>query len=392
MQISLKELPNSRIQYGVELEETETAEFFAEALKNLAAKTTVTGFRPGKAPADVVRSQIKPEELREEAYSLAARAGWNKIAEESQVLPIEDPSVEVEKFEEGDPGKLVFSFDIRPKVTVKDWQKIRADEIPISAVTDEEVDNVITSLGRAHAQTLVKLEPAETGDKLEITFSGAINHVSKDKLAAKKFALILGQGGIVPGFEDHLVGAKRGETKKFSVRFPQDHFDKELADKTVEFEVEIDEVFRLVLPPHDAVFAEKFGHDSFDKLRLAVREDLERHKNEEAFIQRKAKWLAEFDKKVTTTVPRSLLKAEVDRSRQAWSSFLTERSINAQDWLTRRNITMEKLEEDWQKAAESSVRIGLGLAEVAKEMGKELKNDQDYQELLDELVNSPKKS
>lgn len=389
MKITDEALPQSRIKYTVEIDEAETAEFFTEAAENLAKKINVAGFRPGKAPANIVRGQVGSDELREEAYALAARQAWSKIAETSKVLPIEDPSVEVEKFEEGSSSRLVFSFDIRPEVKVKDWRKIKADKVTVAEVSDEEVDEVIKSLGRAHAKTLLKLEPAVVGDKLEVTFSGSINGVKKDKLTANKFQLILGQGGVVPGFEDNLMGVRRGDKKSFAVTFPKDHFDKDFAGQKIDFEVSVEDVFSLVLPAHDNKFAETFGHKTFNELLKAVKEDLVRHKEEEAQIQRKAKWLAEFDKRVEAVIPQSLLRAEIDRSRQAWSSFLAERNIKAEEWLERRNTTLEKLEADWSKAAESSVRIGLGLAQIAKELGKELKNDQDYQDFLEELVKSP---
>lgn len=390
MEISHTLLPKSRVSYSVTFPETEVAEFFNEASATLGRKVKLPGFRPGKAPAELVRSQLGADELREEAYSLAARLAWQKIATDSPVLPIEDPAVEVEVFAEGKAGKLIFSFDVRPEVKISNWRSIKTTEVKLDPVTDKEVADVIISLGKAHAQTLVKIEPAQIGDRVEITFSGSIGGIKKDKLAAKKFALTLGDGAVVPGFEDHIVGLKRGDATKFSVMFPQDHFDKELAGQAVDFELTVDEVFRVVLPEHDAKFAEKFGHKTFDELRTAIKEDLVRHKEEEAYVQRKAKWLAEFDKKVATEVPESLIRTEVARSKDAWSSFLLERNLNPADWLERRGTTMEKMIEDWTKAAESSVRIGLGLAEVAKELGRELKSDEDYQAMLDELVKAPK--
>jgi trigger factor len=390
MEITHKSLPKSRIAYTVTIPETEIAEFFSEAAENMAKKINVPGFRPGKAPADVVRGKLSPEELREEAYSLAARLAWQKIAVDSRVLPIEDPAVEVTAFEEGKAGELVFAFDVRPEVKVGSWKSIKVTAPKIEPVTDQEVEDVITSLRKAHAQTVVKIEPAQIGDRVEITFSGAIGGVKKDKLTAKKFALTLGDGAVVPGFEDHIVGLKRGDTAKFEVTFPTEHFDKELSGKAVAFELEVDEVFAVVLPEIDAKFAEKFGHDKIEELRSAIKDDLMNHKDEEAHVQRKAQWLAEFDKKVTTEVPENLVRTEVGRSKDSWSSFLMERNLNPKDWLERRGTTMEKMIEDWTKAAESSVRIGLGLAEVAKELGKELKSDEDYQAMLDELVKAPR--
>lgn len=390
MEITHKQLPKSRVAYTVTLPETEVAEFFSEAAENLAKKINVPGFRPGKAPADVVRGKLTAEELREEAYSLAARLSWQKIAVDSPVLPIEDPAVEVTSFEEGKAGELVFAFDVRPMVKLGNWKSIKTKTPKVEPVTDQEVDDVITSLRKAHAQTILKIEPAEKGDRVEVTFEGAIGGVRKDKLTAKKFSLTLGDAAVVPGFEDHVIGLKRGGSAKFEITFPAEHFDKELAGKVVAFELTVDEVYRVVLPEIDPKFAEKFGHDTLDELKTAIKEDLENHRNEESHVQRKAQWLAEFDKKVTTEIPESLVRTEVARSKDSWSSFLLERNLNPKDWLDKRGTTMEKMIEDWTKAAESSVRIGLGLAEVAKELGKELKSDEDYQAMLDELVQSTK--
>ncbi len=390
MDITHTTLPKSRVRYTVTIPETEVAEFFTEAVATLAAKTKLPGFRPGKAPADVVRARLDVDELREEAYSLATRVAWQKIAQDSPVLPIEDPAVEVEAFSEGSAGTLTFAFDVRPAVTLGDWKKIKSGSVSVESVGDTEVNDVIESLRRAHAKTLVKVGAAEKGDKVEVSFAGSIGGVRKDKLTAQKFGLILGAGAVVPGFEDHVIGAKRGEKKAFSIPFPADHFDKELAGQNIDFALTIDEVFQLVLPEKDASFAETFGHKTFDELYAAVKEDLIRHKEDEAKVQRKAKWLAEFDKIVKTEVPESLVKSEVARSQEAWQAFLQERQLNPKDWLEKRGTTIEKMVEDWTKAAESSVRIGLGLAEVAKELGRELTSDEDYQTMLDELVDQSK--
>ncbi len=388
MQITHKSLPKSRTEYSVTLEEQETAEFFSEAVGRLSASVKVAGFRPGKAPANLVRGQLESGALREEAYSLAAQQAWSKIAEENKVLPIEDPKVEVEAFDEGKEGKIVFSFDVRPEVKLGDWKKIKIDQIKAEKISQAEVDDVLDSLSRANAKTVIKIEPAQIGDKLEISFTGSVGGVRKDRLVANKFAVTLGQGGVVPGFEENLIGAKRSEVKKFAVTFPNEHFDKELAGVDVDFEVTIDEVYKLILPERDDQFAIQFGHKTYAEFLKAVEEDLFKHKEDDHLVQKKAKWLAEFEKKVTTDIPQSLIEAEIGRSRQSWSSFLTERSLSAKDWLDRRQMTMEQLEADWQKAALSSVKIGLGLSEVAKGIGKELKSDVDYQELLDQLVNN----
>ena len=145
MEIERQNLPKSRCQFVASLSPDEVATHFDYALKNLAASVKLPGFRPGKAPANLVKEQIDSAKLREEAYSLAVQASWREITKllatsdwqssqnskqksqkpdaRSQMLaiPIQDPEVELGEFEEGQPAKITFEFDVRPEVNFRRW-------------------------------------------------------------------------------------------------------------------------------------------------------------------------------------------------------------------------------------------------------------------------------
>ena len=386
MNITYKKLPQNRYKYEVEISAAKVDEYFGHALKHLAEGQKLPGFRKGKAPEKLVKEQIDPTLLREEAYSLAVRDAWLEIIKDLKETPIEDPQVEVGVFEEGIDAKLSYEFDVKPEVKIGDWQKISIKADKQSEVTDKEVDEVINSLSRGYASTIVKLDESVLGDKLEVSFTGSVDNVVKDKLTAKKFELILGTDGVIPGFAEELVGLKKGEDKKFTLDFPKDHFDKEFAGKKVTFDVHVDEVYEVVMPEIDAEFAKKFGHETPNELRTAIKTDLQDRKKDEQFSVQKAKWLAEFEKKVTVQIPKSLIENEVARTKESWENFLESRHISREDWLTRQDTTMDKLQKDWEVAAKSSVTIGLGLGEVAKELKKELKTNDDFHQMLDDLV------
>jgi len=386
MELESKALIPSRRQFKVELASDEVEAAFDHALQRLAQSVKLQGFRPGKAPLPLVRQQLEPEKLRQEAYSIAVGKAWQQIVKQLNEAPIQDPEVQLETFEQGKPAKVTFEFDIRPQVSVGRWQKIKLKAARDEAVSDKEVEAMITSLSQAHAKTRIKLAPAAKGDKVDVSFEGSIRGVRQDKLTSKNFPLVLGGSNTIPGFEDQLLGLKKGKKKKFQLRFPKDHFDKNLADQLVDFEAEIDEVFEVILPELNQEFAEHFGHKTTAALRKAIRQDIASRKQNEQFVTQKAKWLAEFQKLVKTEVPKTLIDAEVARSREQFEKFLTGRSLTQENWLKDRGLTLEKLEADWQAAAHSSVTIGLGLAEVAKELKKELKSNEEFQELLDELV------
>lgn len=386
MKVESQKLAKSRLKFEVMLTTEEVAVHFEHALEPLSKSVRLAGFRPGKAPANLVKEQIDQTKLREEAYGLAVQSAWREAVKNLKELPIQDPEVELGDFEEGKMAKLTFEFDVRPEVKVGSWQKIKLGKTKEEEVNDAEVNELIDSLRRAHAKTIAKLTPAKTGDKVHVNFTGALGGIRQDKLSSKEFPLIIGQANTIPGFDEQVIGLKKGDTKKFALTFPKDHFDKTLAAKLVDFEAEVTEVFDVILPELNDEFAKGFGHTKAEQLVKAVREDIGTRKKDEQFISQKARWLAEFEKLVKADLPESLLTAEVERSREAWRAFLQERHINEGEWLKSRQLTLEELEKDWHKAAEASVKIGLGLAEVAKEMKKEMKSNEEFQSLLDELV------
>ncbi|MDZ4243607.1 MAG: trigger factor [Candidatus Doudnabacteria bacterium] len=386
MKVSSQKLAKSRLKFDVELTAEEVDGYFQHALKRLAESVKVSGFRPGKAPVDIVKEQIDQTKLREEAYGLAVQSAWREAVKNLKELPIQDPEVELGDFEEGKMAKLTFEFDVRPEVKVGSWQKIKLGITKEEEVNDAEVNELIDSLRRAHAKTIAKLTPAKTGDKVHVNFTGSLGGVRQNKLSSKEFPLVIGQSNTIPGFDEQVIGLKKGDTKKFALTFPKDHFDKTLAVKLVDFEAEVTEVFDVILPELNDEFAKGFGHTKAEQLVKAIREDIGTRKKDEQFINQKARWLAEFEKMVKCELPESLLVAEVERSRGAWRAFLQERHINEGEWLKAREITLEQLEKDWHKAAEASVKIGLGLAEVAKSLKRELKSNEEFQQLLDDLV------
>jgi len=386
MQTSHQKLPNSRLRYVAELSTLEVNEYYETAAKRLASAVKITGFRPGKAPLNLVREQLKPESLREEAYTLAVQGCWQNITKDLTSGPIHDPEVAVGEFNENSVAKIEFEFDIRPTVEVKKWQTIKPKSVKQEPVTDKQVDEVIESLQKANAQTIVTIEPAKQGDKVEVTFTGELNGQKQEKLSSKHFPLVIGENTVIPGFAEQLIGLKKNDQKKFTLTFPADHFDKELAGQKIVFEAMVEEVYTIILPKATDELAKKFGHTTLPELKVAIKEDLERQQEEELFTQKKAAWLAEFEKCVEAEVPESLVKAEIERARSSWQEFLSSRHLKADDWLARHETSLEEMEKGWRTAATSSVKIGLGLAKVATEQKKTLENNDDYQKFLDDLV------
>lgn len=391
MEINHQKLPKSRLSFTVKLTNQEVDGYFNQALEKLASLVKLPGFRPGNVPLELASDQIEPDKLREEAYSFAVRDAWIKILKDLKEKPIHDPEVEVGVFEKGKDSQLEFTFDYKPAVKLKDYKKITltTPENP-APVEDKNVDEVINSLRKGSATTVITAKPAEVNSKIEITFEGKINNQTVQNLSAKNFPVVIGDKAVIPGFEEELIGLKKGDKKTFKLPFPKEHFDKELSEKEVTFDVIVEDVFDVFLPEMTDEFAKKFGKDTVKSLRESIKEELENRNKTENNTKRKAEWLAQFEKLVDVEIPESLIKAEVERSEVSWREFLAERTLNPEEWLKSRGTNLEKMREDWHKASISTITVGLGVAEIANSINHELKNNEDFQKVLELLVSEAK--
>jgi len=386
MKIQKFDLPKSAVKVLVEAEREDTISYYKEALEHLAKHTELSGFRAGKVPMNLVRQKVGEEALKEEAVRAAVSDMWKKAVEEIKDMPLNDPQIDIEEFDEEKGAKIVFEYDTKPVVNIGNWKKIKIKAEKENKVEDKEVDQLIESFAKSRAKESAKSGESKKGDKLEINFEGSIENVRKDKLSANKFPIILGDSGTIPGFDDNLTGLKKGDKKEFDVDFPKDHFDDNFKGKKAHFEVEVLEVFELDPPKIDDEFAKTIGQKTLPELKDMLKKDLQKQRDEESDAITKTKWLDELEKLIKTEIPESLIRAEVQRMRNELDEFLNKRNLKKEDWLSTRKMTEEALVQQWEAAAEKTVRVGLGLMELAKEENVPLPDNEAYQKFVDKIV------
>jgi|GEM_PF-1788371 len=388
MKLTREALPQSRQKITVSLTEQDTVDFFTQAKKQLVKGVKVSGFRPGKVPEAIALKQLIPDQIREEALRLVVASCWQEALKNIEQLPIEDPTVEVEKFSEKGPGRFIFLYDHRPNVKLGNWQGIKVKKEKATLVADKDIEAALKSFAQSRAQRLAKNAPAAKGDELQVNMKGSIAGQPVKKLTVEKMSLQLGRAGLIPGMEEKLLGIKRNEVRQFSLLLPTNHFEKDLAGKKVDFKVEAKEVYSLIVPEATDELAKEAGYKTLADMRQKLQEYMAKEQVANAKAKQEAQWLKEFEKQVTVELPQSLITKEVERLRQQWQEFIAQRNLSAKDWLEARQTTLAEMEKDWQKSAVGQLKIGLGLAEIAKVKKTELKDENDFRSLLSELSGS----
>lgn len=330
----------------------------AARLVKMARTIKMPGFRPGKVPMKLVQQQFAAQ-ARSEAFTEAVQMQFGNVVREQKLRVAGNPKIE--PLESADPGQVAFSatFQVYPDIELADLSDAVLEQA-VLPVGDAEVEKTIKVLRKQRVTFFAADKNAAKEDRLTIDFRGTQEGEPFDGGAAEDFPLVLGAGSLLPEFEANLEGMALGESKTFPLTFPDDYQAKDLAGKTVQFEVKIKSVEAPRLPEIDEEFAKSLGVPSGDVslLKADVRTNLEREVKKRLHARVKNEVMNLLLEKHTFDVPTSLCDQESHRLAEEALSNLASRGMNVKDI---------PVEPTWFLAqAERRVRLGLLVAEAVK--------------------------
>ena len=328
-------------------------------------KVRVPGFRPGKAPARVIKQRYKDQILHDVAQDLIPRAVDDALRERGMEA-VDTPDIRDVSVEDGRPLTFTASFDTVPPFEPGDYSTL-ALRRPSSRVDEDAVDQALQRLrDRAARFEPVEGRGVEAGDivvvDLERGFSGE-SPEEQDARPRNDVTIELGAKANPPGFDDQLLGLEAGATKTFTIHHPSDYAIAELAGTDVAYTVKVKGLKRRIRPELDDEFAKDLGEfDTLAALRARVREDLEHQARHKAEGEVRADLMKQLSLRVPFEVPPSLLEREIDRRIEDFAHRLIEQNIDPRqagvDWTAFR--------ESQRDAAREAVAGAIVLDEVAR--------------------------
>lgn len=360
MQANLETLSQleRRLSVAVPMAEIDTE--VENRLKRLTRTVKMPGFRPGKVPYKVVAQQYGPQ-VRQEVLGDTLQRSFGEAVKEQNLRVAGYPQFEPKVLGDGAAAfEYSATFEIYPDIVLGDITGA-AIERPVLEVTDAEVDRTIEIM-RKQRVTYEKAErAAQNDDRLTISYRGTLNGEEFAGGSASDQMVILGAGRLLPDFENALQGMKAGDKKSFELRFPDDYHGKDVAGKTVTFEVSVSEVAAPKLPEVDADFAKSLGVADGDigKMRAEVRANLEREVKGRLKARVKDKVMQALLDATKVDTPKSLIEMEIERLQQSARQDLAARGIPVKDDLP---IPRDMFEQQAQRR----VTLGLILAELVR--------------------------
>jgi len=362
--------PKSSVLLEVELPPERLDRAVDDAVRRLARRTKVAGFRPGKAPRLMLERVLGPAAILDEAVDHLVEDAYREAILESTVVPLTNPDVEVVQAEEGKPVIFKATVQVRPDVTLGDYRNFNFRP-EIEEIDDARVDQVIEELRDQNA-TLAAVEDrgARDGDYAVIGFVGTRDGAPFEGGTAERMPLVIGQERLIPGFEAHLVGARVGDHVEFDIDFPADYPEEALAGQSAHFAVDVRELREKVPPDLDDEFARSMGRfEDLAALRSQIRVRLGRNALDRARHEFADRIIDYAVANATLELPDVLVDQEAEVMHDEFRASLARQGITEEAYLKVTEKTDADMHADFRPRAEQRVKVLLVLSRIAEAEG-----------------------
>lgn len=379
--------------YKVVLPAQDLAQRLDSQLVEMKDKVRINGFRPGKVPVAHLK-RMYGKSVMAEVVQNAVNEVNRKIVEDNKLRLANEPKIdfpsdqaEVEKALEA-KGDLNFdiSLEVLPQFDIGKFDDV-ALERPTLKIEESEVDEAIQKMADRNRSYDARGEgeAAQSGDKVTIDFVGKIDDVAFEGGSATDTDLVLGSNMFIPGFEDQLVGIKAGEARKVNVTFPETYGAANLAGKAAVFDVTAKAIAKPGAVEINDEFAKGFGIESVEKLKDAVRTNLQGEYDRVSRAKLKRALLDVLDKRYTFELPEGLVEQEFNG---IWQQVQAEQQRTGKTFADE-NTTEEKAREEYMTIAKRRVRLGLLLAEVGDKAELKVTDDELSAALVERVRQFP---
>lgn len=382
MSLQVEKLEKNMAKLTIEVSAEELDKAMEKAYQKQKSRISLPGFRKGKAPRKMIESMYGKGVFMEDAVNSLVPQEYSKAIADCDLEIVSQPEINVTQME---PGKaLIFTADVatKPEVTLGDYKGVEVPKTEI-AVTDEEVDAEVKKEQDKNSRTVVVEDrAAANGDITTIDFEGFVDGVAFDGGKGSDYALTLGSGTFIPGFEDQLVGANTGDHVEVKVTFPEEYQAKELAGKEAVFQCDVKKIETKEVPELDDEFAKDVSEfDTLAEYKEDVKKNLTTKKEKEA---RTAKENAAVDKAIENAqmdIPDLMIQTQCRQMMDDFARRMQQQGLSMDQYFQFTGQSMDKMMEDMKPQALKRIQTRLVLEKIA-----ETENTQPSEEEITEEI------
>lgn len=334
---------------------------FKAAYQNIKSTANIAGFRKGAAPMNILKARFAGH-VQEDVTKRLIESSYSMALSEKQLMPVEAPHIDLKSGELAEDKEFSFTVtvEIQPNVTVDGYRGMELQKAD-STVTEEDIEKGVQNLKEAAAQFKEVDRPAGEGDLVMVDFEAFMNGEPIKNGKGEGYPCVIGEKSLLPGFDEALKGASKGDQKEVDITFPANYSEATLAGKVSQFKLNVKAVKEKGVPEVNESFAKDMGCESLEALRAKVKEEIEKHKAGES----KEKLKNEILDKLIASHPFDVPDALVNRYMGVILNRVIENMRSGMGAPEDRGLNIDQLKEKYRPAAVRSVKEDIVLDTIA---------------------------
>ena len=367
MSLQVEKMEKNMAKLTIEVSAEELEKAIEGAYLKQRGKISVPGFRKGKVPRQMIEKMYGAEIFYEDAANSLIPEAYSKAYEESGLEIVSQPKIDVVQLEKGKTFIFTAEVALKPEVTLGEYKGLKVDKVS-TRVTAKEVDARLEAEQKKNARTVaVEDRAVQDGDDVILDFEGFVNGVAFEGGKGENYALTIGSGSFIPGFEEQLIGAETEKEVEVNVTFPEEYHAADLAGKEAVFKCTVHEIKVKELPELDDEFAAEVSEfDTLDAFKADIKAKIKEEKLAEGNRKKEDQAVEQAVANATMEIPEAMIETQTQQMAQEFAQRLQSQGLSLEQYFQFTGLTPEKMMEEFKPQAVKRIETRLTLEAIVK--------------------------